>query len=109
MPTRGERSRFGFAIANDTNGQQIRIIKYRAVRVGQRVTKFAAFINGSGSLRGDVAGNAAGKRKLREQFLHAGLVLRNVWIKLAVCSFKVGVSNQSWSAVTRSRDVDHVQ
>src|SRR5215213_6326294 len=109
MPTRGKRSRFGLAITNDTNGQQIRIIKHRAVRMGQRITELATFINRSGGLGRDVAGNAAGKGKLLEQFLHARLVLRNVWIELAVCSFKVGISNQAWSTVTGSGYVDHVQ
>ena len=47
------------------------IVEYRAIGVQQRVTQFAAFVDGAGRFRRGVAGNSARKRKLLEQPLHA--------------------------------------
>ena len=95
MPARRERSGFRFAIADHAGDDQIGIVERRAVSVRQRVTQFAALMNRAGRLGRDMAGNAAGERELLEQSLHALLVLRDVRINLAVCSFEVGVRDQS--------------
>src|SRR5215470_1820652 len=109
MPACRQWSSFGFAIADNTNCQQIRIVKHRTIRVRQRVTEFAAFVDRSGSLGRDVTGNSAGKGKLLEQLLHSHFVLRNIGIELAVSAFEVRVSNQTGTTMTRTGYIDHIQ
>ena len=64
MPTRCQRTGFGFAIANDAGDNQIGIIKRRAISVRQRITQFAAFVNRAGRFRRNVTRNAAGERRI---------------------------------------------
>src|ERR1700730_5286711 len=75
----------------------------------QRVAQFAAFVDGAGSLGSDVAREAAGKRELLEQALHALFVLSDVGVDLRVGAFEVGVGDNSGAAVARSTNVNCVE
>src|SRR4051812_21634746 len=66
-------------------------------------------MNRPGRLRSDVAWNAAGKRELPKQSLHASNVFGDLAVVLAVRAFEVSVRNHRGSAVTRTCDVDHVE
>jgi hypothetical protein len=78
LPRGRQRAGFRFAVADNAGDDQIRIVKRRAESVRQRIAQFAAFVNRTRSRRRHMAGNSAGKRKLREQFFQPGFVLRDV-------------------------------
>src|SRR5271163_1226155 len=59
--------------------------------------------------RRNVAGNSTRKRKLLEQLFEPGLVLADVRINLAIRAFEVSITNQRWSAVTGTGDIEHIQ
>ena len=56
-----------------------------------------------------MAGDAAGKRKLLEQLFQTRFVLADIWINLTPRSFQVNIAHDGRAAVTRTRDVEHVQ
>ncbi len=61
VPTGSERASLGFAIANDTANQQVRIVERGTIGVGNRVAEFAAFVDRAGRLWRNMAGDSAGK------------------------------------------------
>src|SRR5580693_20992 len=71
MPTRGERAGFGFAIADDTGDDQIRIVERRAISVRERITQFSAFMDRAWCFRRDMTWNAVGPRELPEEASHS--------------------------------------
>ena len=109
MPARRQRAGFRFAIADDATDQQIGIVEGGAVGMRKRVAQLAAFVNRAGRFGRDMAGNAAGKRELLEQFLDARRVLRNVGIDLGISAFKISVSDKPRPAVSWTGDVNHTQ
>src|SRR5258708_4126888 len=109
MPTGGQWPGLSFTIADDTAGQQIGIIKDRAVGVHYGIAKFSSLMNRAGCFRSNMAWDTAGKRKLFEEPFHPFFVLRNVRIKLTVGSLQISIRNQPWSAMAWSGDVDHIQ
>ena len=56
-----------------------------------------------------MAGNAARIRKLREEPLHAALILRDFRIDLAIGSLEIGVGHEGGAAMARPGHVDHVE
>src|SRR5260370_41780313 len=89
MPSGGERSGFGLAIAHDAASHKIGIVEDCAVSMCQRVAQFSAFVYGARRLRSVVPGYASGEGKLLEQFPHSLFVLLNARINLGVCAFEV--------------------
>ena len=108
MPARRERPGLRFAIADDGGHDEIGVVERRAIRVTERVTEFAPFVNGAGRFGRNVTRDAAGEGELFEQLLHPFLVLRDVRINFAVGSFEPRVGHDARSAVTGADDVDHV-
>ena len=102
-------SGFRLAVADDAGDDQIGIVERRAIGVRQRIAKLAALVDRARRLRRDVARDPAGKRKLREQPLHPGLVLRDVRVDLAVGPLEIGVRDQRRPAMPGAGDVDHVE
>ena len=109
VPRGSKRSRLGFAIADDTSRDQIRIVEDRSESMAERVAEFATFVNRAWTFGRDVAGDAAGKRELLEQLFQASLVLRDLGVDFAVRPFQVRVANDRWSTMSGTGDVDHVQ
>ena len=75
MPGGGQRAGLGLAVANHAGDDQAGIVEHRAERVGQRVAQLAALVDRARGFGRDVAGDAAGERKLLEQLsarLHPG-------------------------------------
>ena len=109
VPACCERAGLGFAVADDAADDEIGIIESGSVGVDQGVAEFATFVDGAGSFRRGVAGNAAGKRELLEQTFHALGVLGDVGEEFAVGAFEAGVGNHAGAAVAGAADVDHVE
>ena len=94
LPCGCQRAGFCFAITDNTQGQQIRIVKDSAKGMSKRIPQFTTFMDGAGGFRRAMAGHAAGKGKLSEQFLHACPVLRNIGVKFAIAAFHPGIGEQ---------------
>src|SRR5579859_3291617 len=109
VPTRRTGSGFGFAVADDAGNDQIGIVEGSAIGVQQRISELSAFMDGAGSFRRNVAGNAVRPRKLLEQTLHPILVLLDVGIDLGVRAFEICVCDKAGSAVSGPNDVNHVE
>ena len=109
MPTRGQRPGLRLSISHYTTDQKVRIIKGCAIGMRNAVTEFSSLMNGSRRLRRHMARDSARKRKLLEQTFHAELVLPNIRVDFAVRAFQVSVRHQARPAMTRTRDVNHIQ
>ena len=72
VPARRECCRLSFSVTNNTTDKQVRIVERGSVCMKQRVAELAPFVNRSRSFGGDVAGNAARIRKLKEETLEPG-------------------------------------
>src|SRR5206468_7162859 len=75
----------------------------------QRITEFAALVNRAGRLRGDVARDSAGKRKLLEEPFHPDFVPRDARVDFAVRAFEPGVRDQPRTAMAWPSDVNHIE
>ena len=109
MPGRGQRPGLGLAVTHHTGHDKLGIIERGAEGVAQGVAEFAAFMDRSRRAGGHVAGNAAGKRKLREEFFQPCFILADVRINLAVAAFQIGIGHQCRAAMAGTGDIDHVQ
>ena len=102
LPSRGQRPRFGLAIADDTGDGETGIVEDGSEGMAQRVAQLAAFVDRSWTLRRGMAGNATGKRKLEKQLSQPGLILADIGVDLAVGTFEIGVANDGRTAVPRA-------
>ena len=109
LPGGRQRARFGLAVADDAGDDEARIVERGAEGVAQRISEFAALVDGAGRRRGHMARNTARKRELLEQPFHPGFVLTDVGIDFAVAALEIGVADQRRSAMTGTGDVDHVE
>src|SRR6266851_2355778 len=109
MPTCRQWAGFRFAVSNDATHQQIGIVERRSIRMSNGVTEFAALVNRSRRFRGNVTRNAPRKRELLEEMLQPLCILRDMRIHFAVSSFQKGVGDQARTAMSRTRDIDHVE
>src|SRR5437899_13069414 len=109
MPTGGERSSLGLAVAHHATSDKIGIVENRTVSMRQRIAQFTAFMDGAGCLRSVVAGYASGKRELLEQLSHAFFVSLNAGIQLGVGAFQIGVRYHDRHNVYRTASVDIVK
>ncbi len=108
VPGGGERSGLRLAVADDTGDQQVRVVECGAVGMGEGVAQFAALVDGTGRLRCDVAGHAAGEGELSEQQLHARLVPADVGVRLRVTALQPGVGEDGRTAVPGTPDTQRV-
>src|SRR5438094_8391733 len=108
MPTGGERSGLGLAVAPHATSDKIGIVANRTVSMRQRIAQFTAFMDGAGCLRSVVAGYTSGKRELLEQLSHAFFVSLNAGIQLGVGDFKIGVRHHARPTVSRTANVYNV-
>ena len=109
MPARGERAGLRLAIADHAAGEEIGIVEHRAVGVQERIAELSPFVDGARRLGRDVAGNAAGKRELREQPRQPWQVPADRRIDLRVRALEVRVRDDARSAVARPGDEDRVR
>ena len=109
LPGGRQGTRFGLAVADDAGDDEPRIVERGAEGVAERISEFAALVNGARRRRRDMARNAARKRELLEQPFHPGFVLTDVGIDLAVAALEIGVGDQRRAAMAGTGDVDHVE
>ena len=74
LPRTGERPGLRLAVADDAGDDEVGVVERGAERVHQRVAELAALVDGAGRRHADVARDAAGRRELPEQSLHARTV-----------------------------------
>ena len=108
VPGGRERPGLGLAVADDAGDDEVGIVERRAIGMRQGIAELAALVDGTRRVGGGVAGDAAGKRELAEQASHAGFVLRDVGIDLAVGSFEPGVGDHPRRAVAGPGDEQDV-
>ena len=109
MPTGGEWSGFGLAIAHYTASHKIWIVENRSIGMHQGVAQFSAFMDGTRSLGRVVTGNAPRKGELIEQLFHAFFVLLNARIELRVRTFKISVRHHAGTAMSRAANVNNIE
>src|SRR5690606_30251307 len=106
VPGCRQRSRLRLPVADDTGHDEVGVVESGAEGMDKRVAEFAAFVDRTRRLWGDVAGYTARKRELAEQFSQSGLVLRDLRITLAVGALEIGVRHHRRSAVAGPADVE---
>jgi hypothetical protein len=106
VPRCREWTGLGLAVTDDAGHDEIRVVQGRPERVGERVPQFATLVDRSGRLRCDVARDATGERELAEQLGHAGLILAEQRVDLAVRALQPYVRDQPWTTVAGSGHVD---
>ncbi len=109
MPRGGERSGLRLTVADDAGDEQIGVVESGAICVGERVTELAAFVDGTGGLRGHVGRDAAGERELAEERAQPVLVLGDVRVDLAVGALEISVGHRGGAAVPGPHHVDGVE
>ena len=109
MPRSGQRPGFRFSVANHATGNEIGVIKHRAIRMEQRIAQLSSLIDGTRCLRCGMARYPARERKLPKQLPHAFFVPRNIRIQFAIRAFEICVGHHSWAAVARASDKKHVE
>jgi hypothetical protein len=109
VPGSSERAGFRFTIADADGDDEIGIVEGGAVAVGEGIAEFATFVNGAGCFGSAVGTNAAGKRKLAEEFEHASFVATFVWIDFGIVALEIGIGEAGRSTVTRAGDVEDVE
>src|SRR5438093_3766345 len=108
MPTRRQWPCLAFAVSHNAARQEIRIVEDCAVRVHQGITQFAAFMDRSWRLGGNMAGNTSGKRKLFEQPLHTLFILLNGGVDLGGSRIMIKISNHARHAMHLTAHLNEV-
>src|SRR5580704_8746653 len=109
MPGGGKRTGFSLAVSYSDGNDYVRIVESGSVPMREGIAQLAAFVNRTGCFRRAVRANPAGKRKLLEELEQASFVTTLVGIDLGIVALKVAVGERGRRAVTRARDVHHVQ
>ena len=106
VPSGGQRTGFGFAVADHGRHQQVGVVERGPVGMRQRVAELTPLVDRAGSLGCHVRGNTAGERELPEQPAHPLGVGGDVGVDLAVGAVQVCVGHQAGAAVSRTGEVD---
>ena len=109
MPGGCQGAGFRFPVTDHAGNDQPGIVKSGAKGMTQGITQLAPLVNRSGSRRGHVARDTAGKGKLLEQLLESGFILGHVGVHLTPGAFQVHVAHDCRATVTGSGDVEHIQ
>src|ERR671918_3212974 len=67
MPARCQRTGFRLAISDDATNEQVRVVERGSVRVQERVSELASFVDRAGSLGGGMARDTTRERELSEE------------------------------------------
>src|SRR5271165_2470143 len=87
FPTTFERAGFSFAVANDTNNDQIGIIEGCTEGVHQGIAQFPALMHGVRCVRAAMTGYTSGSGKGTKEQPHAVKVLGNLRMHVCISSF----------------------
>ena len=105
VPARREWPRFGLAVTDDRSHQQIGVIERGTVGMREGVPKLAALVDRPGRFGRRVARNAAGKRELPKELLHAVRRAVDERIQLLVGAIEIGIRDHARPTVTGPRDI----
>ena len=109
MPAGGEGAGLGFSVADDAGDEQVWVVEGRAKGVDERVTEFAALMNRTRRLRGDMAWNAQRPAELAKETLDAVGILLDGRKEFRVGAFQIGIGDNARTAVPGPDDVHHVE
>ena len=109
LPGGGQRAGLGLAVAHHGGGDEAGVIRHGAEGVGQRVAQLAALVDGAGSLRRHMAGDAAGEGKALEEPLHALPIPADVGVDLLIAAVQPVLGHHGVAAVAGAGEIDHVQ
>ena len=109
LPGGGQGSGLRLAVTHHAGGDEVRVIRHSAESVGQAVTQLTALVDGTGRLRGHMAGDAAGEGELLEQLLHAFLVPGDIGIDLCIRAVQPVLGHHGVAAVAGAGNIDHIQ
>ena len=102
MPGCCQRACLRLTVTNNCHSDQIRVIEYSAECMGDRISKFTTFIDGTRRLRCTVARNSAREGELFEHLSHSFGILADVRIYFTVRTFQVCIGNLEVSAMSRT-------
>src|SRR5262249_8313725 len=108
LPGAGQRAALSLAGANHRGDDQGPIVACRSERMGQHIAQLSALVDRPRSLHADVAWDPARRGETAAQAAQPTEVLADVGVDLAVGPLEVGKTDQSRTAMTRTREVDHV-
>ena len=109
VPRGRQRAGLRLTIAHHAGGNEVRIIRHGTEGVGQRIAQLTALMDGAGSLRRYMTGDAAGEGEPLEELLHAVLVPGDVGIDLRIAAIQPVLRHHGVAAVAGAGEVDHVQ
>ena len=109
VPRGRERTGLRLTVADHGCDDQLGVVERGAIGMRKCVTEFPALMDRPRCLGRHVAGNTAGEGELGEQPLHAGLVLGDVRVDLAVRPLQPGCRDRAGTSVPRTHHVHHVQ
>ena len=109
VPTRRQRPRLGFAVADYAADEQVRVVESGAVGVREGVTELPAFVDRARRLRRHVRRDPAREAELAEQLAQALRVPGYVGVHLGVGPLEIGVGDRRRTAVARAHHVDGVE
>ena len=75
MPSSGQGTGLGLAVANHRGNDKVRVVERRSKSVGERIAELATLVDGARGFRRHVARDSARERELFEEVLHSLLVL----------------------------------
>ena len=108
VPGCGKRSGFRLTVSDDSNRDQLRIVKHRTTGARKHITQLAPLVNRAGCLRCAVASDAPWKRELFEKFSQAFFILALFRIDFGVGSLQIHRTENAGGAVPGSREKDHI-
>ncbi|MPN00378.1 hypothetical protein SDC9_147572 [bioreactor metagenome] len=109
MPGGGQGAGFGFSVADDAGGDQVRVVQHRSKGMGQAVSQLAALMDGAGRFRRHMTGDAAGEGELLKQLAHTVCVERHVGIDLRIAAIQPVLCHHGIASVPRPGQVDHIE
>src|SRR5262249_16325745 len=109
MPCSGQRTSFRFSVTDHGGNDEVWIVESCAASVGKHVSQLAAFMDRAWSFGRAVTANAAGKRKLFEDLVHATFVFALFRVDLGVSPLKICGAQHPRRAMPGPSHKNHVQ
>lgn len=104
VPARGQRTRLGFTITDNGQGDGVGMVEDGTKGMGDGVAEFTTFVNTPRCLWCHVAANTTGKGELLEELLQPLDILALVGVDFAVEALEVEVGDETGGAVAGAGD-----
>src|SRR5271165_2167459 len=102
-------SRFRFPVADYRSHDQFRVVEGSAASMRKHISQLAAFVDRTGSFRGAMAADAAGKRELLEELAQTFFVFTLFRVNLGVGPFEISGAQDTRRTMARPGHENHVQ